>query len=246
MALMARFCMRSRRSRSCLLHGGPLYNGLYMGNAADVKGLEEARSMCTQQPPSLTYYSTDTRDRAVPDNRGEMISAKPSDTPTRRGGRGRGRRGLLWSNPWELVPWGRNHGGGGHGNALEHMSGSLNRLFQNLMPSRILGRLKEDDARYKLQYEVPGLRKEDLKITVENSFLTISGEHKEEEEDEGEGSDDEDGWHASRYRFYHTTLMLPSDAKVDEIKAELKHGVLHITIPRSEDRKSDVRTIDIQ
>lgn len=85
------------------------------------------------------------------------------------------------------------------------MSGNLNQLFQNLVPSRILGRLKEDDKRYKLQYEVPGFSKEDLKITIDKGFLTNSGEHQEEEGDESDHDDydeeEEDGyWHGSRYR----------------------------------------------
>ncbi|KAH7657136.1 HSP20 family protein [Dioscorea alata] len=258
MALVARLCRRSSIRRSSLLHGGAFYNA-YMGSsntAGEKRPLsltDDTRSITynNSTPSYLAYYSTDSDRAGSDDHRAGEISVKPSNTPTRHGGvRGQSRRSLLWSNPWDLVPF-SFYNRGGFGNVLEHMSGNLNRLFQNLVPSRILGRLKEDDKRYKLQYEVPGFSKEDLKITIDKGFLTISGEHQEEEGDESNHDHhDEEGadgyWHGSRYRFYHTSLMLPADAKVDDIKAELKHGVLRITIPRSEDSKSDAKTVHIE
>ncbi|XP_039143182.1 26.5 kDa heat shock protein, mitochondrial-like [Dioscorea cayenensis subsp. rotundata] len=208
MALVARLCRRSSIRRSSLLHGGSFYNA-YMGSsntAGEKRSLsltDDARSITYNCSPSyLAYYSTDS-DRA--DHRAGEISVKTSNTPTRHGGgRGQSRRSLLWSNPWDLVPFSFNNRGR-FGNVLEHMSGNLNQLFQNLVPSRILGRLKEDDKRYKLQYEVPGFSKEDLKITIDKGFLTNSGEHQEEEGDESDHDDydeeEEDGyWHGSRYR----------------------------------------------
>ena len=104
-----------------------------------------------------------------------------------------------------------------------------------------MGRVKEQDDCYKLRYDVPGLTKEDVKITIDDGVLTIKGEHKEEEE---EGSDDEH-WSARSYGYYNTSLVLPVDAKVDEIKAELKDGVLSIIIPRTEQPKKDVKEVQI-
>lgn len=104
-----------------------------------------------------------------------------------------------------------------------------------------MGRVKEQDECYKLRFEVPGLGKDEVKITVDDGVLTIKGEHKEEEED---GSDDE-FWSAKSYGYYNTSLLLPDDAKVDEIKAELKDGVLNITIPRTEKPKKDVKEVEI-
>lgn len=111
------------------------------------------------------------------------------------------------------------------------MSENLNKILENLTPSRLLGRMKEDETSYKLRFEVPGLSKEDLKITIEDGYLMIKGEHKEEEEEEGSYDDQ---WYAKSYGYYNTCLLLPEDAKVEEIKAELKDGILNLTIPRSE------------
>lgn len=120
---------------------------------------------------------------------------------------------------------------------------NINRLFNNLdlTPSQLMGRVKEQDDCYKLRYDVPGLSKEDVKITIDDGVLTIKGEHKEEEE---EGSDDE-YWSARSYGYYNTSLVLPDDAKVDEIKADLKDGVLSVIIPRTEQTKKDVKEVQI-
>ncbi|KAL6141213.1 hypothetical protein ACLB2K_059503 [Fragaria x ananassa] len=71
-------------------------------------------------------------------------------------------------------------------------------------------------------FDMPGLTKEDVKISVHHGNLTIKGEHKAEE---GEETDDE-FWSSRSYGYYNTSLALPDDAKVDEIKASLKDGSL--------------------
>ncbi|WMV57785.1 hypothetical protein MTR67_051170 [Solanum verrucosum] len=67
---------------------------------------------------------------------------------------------------------------------------------------------QEDDKNYKIRYDVPGLGKEDVKIMVEK---------------EEEGSDDE-FWSSRSYGYYNNSIVLPEDAKVDEIKAEINKG----------------------
>ncbi|KAF3642196.1 26.5 kDa heat shock protein, mitochondrial [Capsicum annuum] len=97
-------------------------------------------------------------------------------------------------------------------------------------PSQLMGRCKEDDKSYRIRYDVPGLGKEDEKIMVEDGILTIKGEHKEEKE----GSDDDDeSWSSISYGYYNNNILLPEDAKADEIKAIVKDGVLTITIPKN-------------
>ncbi|KAI3463406.1 hypothetical protein Pfo_020069 [Paulownia fortunei] len=136
---------------------------------------------------------------------------------------------------WEFFP-------SGLGNALVQATENINRLMENLSPSHLMGRAKEHDDSYKLRYHMPGLGKENVKITVEDGVLSIRGEHKEEEE---EGSDDEH-WSARSYGYYNTSVLLPDDAKVDEIKAEMKDGVLHIVIPKTEGAKKDVKEVQVQ
>ncbi|KAJ8550851.1 hypothetical protein K7X08_000221 [Anisodus acutangulus] len=158
----------------------------------------------------------------------------------RRGG------GNLWRrSDSEVAPALFENLPSGLGNALLQATENISRLFDNLnlSPSQLMGRYKEDNKSYKIRYDVPGLSKEDVKITVEGGMLTIKGEHKEEHE---EGSDNDEFWSSSRsYGYYNNSIMLPEDAKADEIKAEMKDGVLTITIPKTERPKKDVKEIQV-
>ncbi|XP_021736708.1 26.5 kDa heat shock protein, mitochondrial-like [Chenopodium quinoa] len=133
------------------------------------------------------------------------------------------------------------------GNALLEAAENMNRLFENVIPTHMMmtpptqfmGKFKETDESYKLRYDMPGLSKDDLKVTVDDGVLKIRGERKVEEEDE---SDDE---YFMSYGYYNTSLVLPDDAKQDDIKAELKDGVLTITIPKTESHGKDVKEIEV-
>lgn len=159
--------------------------------------------------------------------------------------RRRGRRSWPWRNDdrdfhpalYEIFP-------SGLGNALMQATDNINRLFENinLTPWSLSGRVKEKDDHYKLRYEMPGIAKEDVKITIDDGVLTIKGEHKEEKE---EGDDDE-YWSSSSYGYYNTSLVLPDDAKADDVKAELKDGVLTVIVPRTEKPKKDVKQVTVK
>lgn len=131
----------------------------------------------------------------------------------------------------------------GLGNAIIQATENINRVLENLPPPGM--KIKEQDDRYKVRLEVPGLSKEDLKITVEDGILTIKGEHKEEKE-QGSESDDESWSSSSSYGYFDSSVILPEDAKADGITAEMKHGVLNMTLPRITDRpKKDVKEIQV-
>lgn len=134
----------------------------------------------------------------------------------------------------------------GLGDALMQATDNINRLFENmnLTPWSLSGRMKEKDDHYKLRYDMPGIAKEDVKITIDDGVLTIKGEHKEEKEEKDD--DNDEYWSSSSYGYYNTSLVLPDDAKPDEIKAELKDGVLTLTIPRTERPKKDVKQVTVQ
>lgn len=118
-------------------------------------------------------------------------------------------------------------------------------MVDEVLPGQLFGRVKESEKAYKLKLELPGLTKKDLKISSEDGCLLIEGEHREEEDDTS--SDDEHWGYRRRYGYYHTRLALPPDAKPEEIKAELKHGVLCITIPKAEEGEKKIgREIKIE
>ncbi|KAJ0595344.1 putative small heat shock protein HSP20 [Helianthus annuus] len=134
----------------------------------------------------------------------------------------------LWEWEWE---W----------NAIVEAATNMNKLLENLSPSRLIRRFKEKDESYTIKFQMPGLSKDDVKITVEDGMMFIRGEHKDEEE----GSDDDEFWSAATYGYYNTSLMLPEDAKVEEIKAEMKDGVLHVLIPKDETKKKQIKEVHV-
>ncbi|CAO2815262.1 unnamed protein product [Amaranthus hypochondriacus] len=130
------------------------------------------------------------------------------------------------------------------GNALLEAAENMNRLFENVLPSQLaipsqlMGKFKETDESYKLKFDMPGLTKEDVKVTIDDGVLRIRGERKVED-------DEHDEEYYMSYGYYNTSLLLPDDIKQDDIKAELKDGVLTITVPKTESHGKNVKEVQI-
>ncbi|KAL8525877.1 hypothetical protein ACS0TY_015203 [Phlomoides rotata] len=90
--------------------------------------------------------------------------------------------------------------------------------------------------------DLPGLKKEEVKVEVEDgSVLQIRGERRKEQEEKN------DKWHRverSSGKFLHR-FRLPKNAKLDEVKAAMENGVLTVTVPKEEVKKPEVKAIDI-
>ncbi len=92
--------------------------------------------------------------------------------------------------------------------------------------------MERDDA-IVIKAEAPGMKPEDINVSVHGNALTISGEKKEEHEDKREGY-----YHTERrYGTFRRTVTLPSEVDVDKIEAAHRDGVLTITLPKSEQAK---------
>lgn len=93
--------------------------------------------------------------------------------------------------------------------------------------------IAEDDRGYLIKIEVPGVKKEDVRVTVEDSLLTATGERKLE------GGDDGRRYHRIErgYGSFSRSFSLPSDADASKVEAGITEGVLNIVIGKSETAK---------
>ena len=100
----------------------------------------------------------------------------------------------------------------------------------------------QSDREYLIKATLPEVKREDIKITLEDGVLTISGERRKEREAKGENE--------LRVESYYGTFMrsfaLPDDADAGNIKAESRDGVLNIHVPRTKSQKSKALQIPVQ
>ncbi|MQL69318.1 hypothetical protein Taro_001609 [Colocasia esculenta] len=101
---------------------------------------------------------------------------------------------------------------------------------------------KEAPEEHVFKADLPGLKKEEVKVEVEDGrVLQISGERTKEEEE------NTDRWHRverSSGKFLRR-FRLPENAKVDQVKATMENGVLTVTVPKEEVKKPEVKAIEI-
>ncbi|MGC3957701.1 MAG: Hsp20/alpha crystallin family protein [Verrucomicrobiota bacterium] len=143
---------------------------------------------------------------------------------------------IKWQRP-TLTPWtsfGR----------LSDLRDEIDRLFESPLTeltrtSNLLSGwapaldVYEDKDNYVVKAEVPGLKKEDIIVSLQDGTLSISGERKSETKHE----------EASVYRTersfgrFQRTVALPTAVEADKVKAAYKDGILTITVPKAEEAK---------
>ena len=91
---------------------------------------------------------------------------------------------------------------------------------------------EEEDA-FQVKMELPGVAKEDVKITMENDLLTVRGEKKQEKETKGKN------YHRIErgYGLFQRSFTLPVTVRGEKIEASFRDGILNITLPKSEEAK---------
>ncbi|BFU88903.1 MAG: Heat shock protein, Hsp20 family [Nitrospira sp.] len=93
--------------------------------------------------------------------------------------------------------------------------------------------ISEDEKEYVIKAEVPEMKKEEIKINVQDDVLAISGERKYEKEETGKK------YHRVEraYGSFLRSFTLPEDADGSKVNAEYKDGVLNVRLPKAEKAK---------
>lgn len=93
--------------------------------------------------------------------------------------------------------------------------------------------ISEDKDNFYLHVELPGLKKDDVKVSYEDGILTIRGEKKAEREDK------DVNYHRIERSFgmFERSFRVPTRIKEDNIEARFENGVLTITLPKAEEVK---------
>ena len=144
---------------------------------------------------------------------------------------------IRWNPTRDLTTWPPR---------LQNVQREINRVFDNFFHGDVEDDgsfglslwtpavdIKEEADGYVVNVELPGVKKDDVKITVESNVLTIRGEKKEEKNaKEGNFQRVE-----RSYGSFQRSFTLPSTVKNEKIEASYNDGVLTVTLPKAEEAK---------
>jgi HSP20 family protein len=102
--------------------------------------------------------------------------------------------------------------------------------------------ITEDDKEYLVKADLPEMKKEEIKVNVEEGVLAVSGERKAEKEEKNKK------FHRIErsYGSFMRSFTLPEDANGAKVSAEFKDGVLKVHLPKSPVAKSNAIEVKVQ
>ena len=100
--------------------------------------------------------------------------------------------------------------------------------------------ISENDKEYLIRAELPGVRKEDVKVNLSNGLITIEGERRQDKQEKGEKFHRVERFYGSFSRRF----SLPDNIKAEGVRSDYKDGVLAVHIPKAE--KEQPKQIPVQ
>lgn len=106
--------------------------------------------------------------------------------------------------------------------------------------------VRQNDANYKVKVQLPGISKDNIRVELDNDFMTITAETHEEKEEKKEDEKNE-RFHTSEFRYgkYQRTISFDKPIKTDEASANYKDGVLTITLPKQKIEPVSKKVLEI-
>ena len=135
---------------------------------------------------------------------------------------------------------------------LRSLQDEMTRLFTGVTPASIDREdalrgawnpsvdISENKENLVLEAELPGMKREDFELSIENNVITLKGERKFEKKDEGEN------YHRVErsYGSFTRSFTLPQNVTADGAEAEFNNGILRVTLPKREETRA--RKIEIK
>jgi len=134
-------------------------------------------------------------------------------------------------------------------NNTADLFGEMDRFFENLNETPQLFDEKgfspvceviETDSDYKLSFDLPGLKKDEIKIEMKDNVLSVFGERKREKTEKKEKVQR----YERSYGYFRRSFSLPTSVVAEKIAAKYDNGVLELTVPKAELAKP--KTIEVQ
>ena len=133
----------------------------------------------------------------------------------------------------------------------DFLSPALPQSFSDLAPGRGEGNIaipavdvQEKDNQFVMKCEMPGLKAEDIDVQVNEGYVTIRGERKDEDEQK-----DKKGNYLRREMAYgqvERTIALPETADLDKCEAKFRNGVLTLEMPKKAEEQTSTRKIEVK
>jgi HSP20 family protein len=149
-----------------------------------------------------------------------------------------------------LIRWNPNRELGSFPSDILSMQREINRMFDTFFRGSLSDEtalvptawtpavdIAEHENEYVVKMEIPGVDKSDVKITMHDNVLTVSGEKKSEKKNEKESKGSSFHRIERAYGAFERSFALPSSVKTDSIDAVFKDGILMVTLPKSEQAK---------
>jgi len=129
---------------------------------------------------------------------------------------------------------------------LRSLQDDMNRLFTSSLP-RDFSReelasggwspsvdIYENENEIVLEAELPGMKREDFELSIENNIITLKGKREFEKKEEG------DNYHRVEraYGTFTRSFSLPRSVSAEETKADFKNGVLRVSLPKREEARA--------
>lgn len=135
---------------------------------------------------------------------------------------------------------------------LRSLQNEMNRIFHSNIPAQFSGEemasggwvpsvdIYESEGEIILEAELPGMKREDFDVSIENNVITLKGERHFEKNDEG------DNYHRVEraYGSFTRSFSLPRSVSAEETSADFKNGILRVSLPKKEEAKA--RKIEVK